>query len=78
MLTILVLQSELKTAMRLLGAQMVQDLGPTLVCHDIIAFSECNDHAYQTRQVNTRIIEQQLYDGPPGLEKFEMWVSSKL
>ncbi|MCJ1384929.1 hypothetical protein MMC17_008047 [Xylographa soralifera] len=56
--TLEILQNELKTAMRLLGAETVQDLGPT--------------------HVNTRTIEQQIYDGPAGLEKLGMWISSKL
>ncbi|MCJ1288057.1 hypothetical protein MMC26_007410 [Xylographa opegraphella] len=56
--TLEILQDELKTAMRLLGAQVVQDLGPS--------------------HVNTRTIEQQIYDGPAGLEKLGMWISSKL
>ncbi|MCJ1410448.1 hypothetical protein MMC19_004533 [Ptychographa xylographoides] len=56
--TLEILNDELKTAMRLLGAQYVSDLG---LAH-----------------VNTRAIDQLIYDGPAGLEKFGMWVSSKL
>ncbi|MCJ1258635.1 hypothetical protein MMC24_006468 [Lignoscripta atroalba] len=53
--TLEILQEELKTAMRLLGVQKVEDLG-----------------------INTRAVEQQIYNGPAGLEKLGMWVSSKL
>ncbi|MCJ1477371.1 hypothetical protein MMC13_006042 [Lambiella insularis] len=56
--TLEILQTELKTTMRLLGAQDIQHLGPI--------------------HVNARMIEQHIYDGPAGLEKLKMWVSSKL
>ncbi|MCJ1247800.1 hypothetical protein MMC30_005015 [Trapelia coarctata] len=53
-----ILSDELKTAMRLLGAQTLRDLRP--------------------KHVNTRVVERQIYDGPAGLEKLNMWMSSKL
>ncbi|MCJ1307195.1 hypothetical protein MMC25_000841 [Agyrium rufum] len=56
--TLEILQNETRTAMQLLGAGTIAELGP--------------------QHVNTRIVEQQLYDGPAGLEKVGMWVSSKL
>lgn len=56
--TLEILDGELKTAMRLLGANTIDQLG--------------------TQNINTRGLEQQIYDGPAGLEELDMWVSSKL
>ena len=30
------------------------------------------------QHINTRALEQQIYDGPSNLNKFSLWVSSKL
>ena len=29
-------------------------------------------------QINARAVEREIYDGPAGLEKLQMWVQSKL
>ncbi|KAI9882373.1 MAG: hypothetical protein M1823_005879 [Watsoniomyces obsoletus] len=49
--TLEILQAEIETTMRLLGAQTVAELGP--------------------QHVNTRVLEQQIYDGPPGLDEID-------
>lgn len=56
--TLEILDEELQTAMRLLGANTIDQLG--------------------TQHINTRALEQQIYDGPAGLEKLNLTVSSKL
>ncbi|KAI9836274.1 MAG: hypothetical protein M1819_001611 [Sarea resinae] len=53
-----ILKAELETAMRLLGAQTVDELG--------------------LQHVNTRAVEQQIYDGPDGLERPRLWIQPKL
>ncbi|KAM0276112.1 hypothetical protein ACHAQH_007086 [Verticillium albo-atrum] len=53
-----ILQSEMETCMRLLGARTVADLGP--------------------RFINSRMVERDIYDGEPGLDKGGLWTKSKL
>ena len=56
-----ILKDETATAMRLLGVEFVQDLGP--------------------RQINTRAVERDIFDGPSGLDvagNLGLWVKSKL
>jgi len=76
-----VLKEESLTAMRFLGVGRVSELGPNHVsfsqtnvkCH---ASLDCS--AYLFSQINSRALEQQIYDGPAGLEKLSLWVQSKL
>ena len=55
-----VLNDELQTAMRLLGARNVNDLGPQHVCEGLADLVQQADK----RQVNTRVIENYIYNGP--------------
>ncbi|KAJ5894351.1 FMN-dependent dehydrogenase-domain-containing protein [Penicillium taxi] len=54
--TLQILSDEMKTCMRLLGVKTVRDLGPQYV---IYSFS-----LQQSDCVNTRMVEQQIYNGP--------------
>lgn len=77
--------------MRLLGAETVEELGPKHVsifstssppstqsfsAHIPPSDFEAKQHALS--KVNTRMLERDIYDGPAGLEKLNMWVQSKL
>ncbi|KAF3346269.1 Diacylglycerol O-acyltransferase 2A [Verticillium dahliae VDG2] len=53
-----ILQAEMETCMRLLGAKTVAELGP--------------------RFINSRMVERDIYDGEPGLDKGGLWTKSKL
>lgn len=67
MLTFVVLADETKTCMQLLGVEKVSDLGPEYVSHP---FHSCRmKMVTDTLQINSRIVEQQIYDGPSGLAK---------
>ncbi|CAN8098570.1 unnamed protein product [Discula destructiva] len=53
-----ILQAEMETCMRLLGASNIQELGP--------------------RFINTRMVERDIYDGEPNLDKAGLWEKSGL
>lgn len=68
----LVLADESKTCMRLLGVETVDSLGPHNVC------SLVPRRQLLTAQVNTRAVEQQIYDGPSGLRPVRNAFRAKL
>jgi len=61
--------------MRLLGAQTLRDLKPI---HVSCTTRRDNRLSLKKLQVNTRAVEQQIYDRPAGLGKLNMWMSPKL
>lgn len=74
MLTLLVLADESKTCMRLLGAETVDALGPQHVW-PWPPYILVNTNS---SQINTRMVEQQIYDGPTGLEPLRRVFRAKL
>jgi hypothetical protein len=54
--------------MQLLGVEKVSDLGPEYVSFSIHITSRMSMVA-DNLQINSRIVEQQIYDGPSGLAK---------
>lgn len=70
-----VLANESRTCMQLLGVQNVGGLGPQNV-----GLYEPNDHSDSIliSQINTRLVEQQIYDGPSGLEPIRSAFRAKL
>lgn len=76
-LTVLaVLSDETASCMRLLGAQRVEDLGPQYVRIIYSFFSPVRTDSNE--QINTRIVEQQIFDGPSGLDTTPSVLKSKL
>ncbi|KAI9759127.1 MAG: hypothetical protein M4579_002574 [Chaenotheca gracillima] len=74
-----ILKAETETCMRLLGAQTVNDLGPKHVRNPnpmTLDLGSKPSGADSSTQVNTRVVEQQIYDGPAGLEKLGLWVQA--
>ncbi|KAF2221452.1 FMN-dependent dehydrogenase-domain-containing protein [Elsinoe ampelina] len=73
-----IIKAETKTAMRLLGAERVDQLGPQHVsCIKRDAVPRRRG-LITNFQINARAVERDVYDGPAGLEKLGMWLQSKL
>ncbi|CAG8160652.1 unnamed protein product [Penicillium salamii] len=72
--TPVVLNDEMKTCMRLLGVERVDQLGLQHVCilHLLLV------SLLTGLQINTRVTEQQIYDGPAALEPLRREFRSKL
>lgn len=87
-----VLQAEVETAMRLLGAGTVAALGPKFVSRTtylsilrapFVPLPGLSQFHADIHQVNTRIVERDIYDGEPNLDETGLWeeaavVKSKL
>lgn len=73
-----VLQAEMETCMRLLGAKTVAELGPRFVSSDFFFGLMSLDHTNVPLQINSRMVERDIYDGEPGLDKGGLWTKSKL
>lgn len=61
--------------MRLLGVERVEQLGPQHVSHLLTCKNYASNSIFQ---VNTRLAEQQIYDGPAGLESLQRNFRPKL
>lgn len=76
-LAIAVLQAEMQTCMRLLGAKNIDELGPRFVCHSVFlllrAFLLFVLALTNLPQINSRAVERDIYDGEPGLDKNGLW-----
>lgn len=72
--TLVVLNDEMKTCMRLLGVERVEQLGLRHVC--LLSIFLWN--ILTGWQINTRVTEQQIYDGPAALEPLRREFRSRL
>ena len=61
--------------MRLLGVEKIEDLGPKHVSDDLTMLLPCILIYFQ---INSRMVERDIYDGPAGFEKFGLWVKARL
>jgi hypothetical protein len=80
--TLVVLQGEIDTCMKLLGAKTVSDLGPRFVRHFLsqLFVQELDGVVSYPKlthgdQVNTRMLERDIFDGDAGLDKSGLWTS---
>lgn len=53
--------------MQLLGVEKISDLGPEYVSFSV--HTTLLEQGADNLQINSRIVEQQIYDGPSGLAK---------
>jgi hypothetical protein len=63
--------------MRLLGAKSIAELGPQHVCSSMYS-NLLLLLLTQRAQINTRIVEQEIYDGKPNLGSVGLWSKAKL
>jgi len=73
-----ILKAETETAMRLLGAERVDQLGPQHVSTDFVVLRGGRRQSLILSQINSRAVERDVFDGPAGLEKLGLWVQAKL
>lgn len=59
--------------MRLLGAKSVNDLGPRFVSLNQLYQCCLQCHTDICYQVNTRMVERDIYDGEPNLDRSGLW-----
>jgi hypothetical protein len=75
--TNLVLKAEIETCMRLLGAKTVADLGPKSVSNRFAVW-HVKEGTNTKFQINSRVVERDIYDGEAGLDRSGLWEKSKL
>ena len=63
--------------MRLLGVETVEGLGPQYVSHQALQIT-VPEILISLSQINTRMTEQQIFDGPSGLESLRRDFRAKL
>lgn len=70
---VVVLKAEIETCMKLLGARTVADLGPRFV--SLLGSYEWarGEESLTLWQINSRIVERDIYDGDAGLDRQGLW-----
>lgn len=67
--------------MRLLGANNIQELGPRFVSRrlsTLTPYKKLLTTLLTLYQINTRMLERDIYDGEPNLDKTGLWEKSGL
>lgn len=69
-----ILEAEMKTCMRLLGVERVDQLS----MKHVSCFEFSKPSMLTLPRINARVVEREIYDGDAGLEKFGLWVKAHL